>query len=353
MLIGVFLISLLIGSVFLWATISPPSNAEESNGYFRAPLPVDIGEGAKYIRVAYGNHTYVAVWYDYDGKYFNATAINATTGVIEQERTISTDVYTHYNAPSIAPAITYDPDDGVFVVLWVNSSNYLEGIALDSNLNIVYNEFTVNKTYSVSYKGISIAYGDEKFFIVWSDSNYHLVGRFMNKTQNSTEFRISSYNSEQKSPWITYDSNSNQFMVVWVNHTGYFNVTGRLINAETEEFTGAEILIGDAYTDDSSYTAPTVSAGNGKFFVTYVTYFSPYNVTGKIYDATGNLVTSTPIEIGNTNSYNNRAPMPSVYNGSVFTVVWSDSGQSIKAKSYNPDGSVAVAEQVIYDGFKA
>jgi len=316
---------------------------------------VSVGSGSKYMAVAYGNNTYVTVWYNYTGAYLNATAINAADGTVKGEKVISTDIYTYNNAPSVPPAIAYDDKDKAFVVMWVNSSRYLEAVVIDSNLNVIRNEFTVNDTTGVSYKGIALGYGGGKFLAVWSDSSYHLEARFMNRTYNGTVFRITNFNGkEQKSPWIGYDESSNRFMVTWVNvtqnatGTKFYNISGKIIDAASENFVTGDILIADAFTDQSSYTAPTVSGGAGEFFVTYVTYISPRNITAKIYDSNGNMVAG-PINIGNTYYYG-RSQMPSVYTGSNFTVVWSNSTEAILAQSYSTDGTPLGEPRVIYSG---
>jgi len=150
------------------------------------------------MAVAYGNGTYVEVWYNMTGAYMNATAIDANTGVILKNATLATDVYTYSGAPSIRPAIAYDPVDKDFVVAWVNSSKYLEAMVIDSNLNVLMPEFNVNGTAGVSYKGISLAYGNGYFFVVWSDSNYQLEGRFMAQNYTSNVFRITNFTSYQQ-----------------------------------------------------------------------------------------------------------------------------------------------------------
>ncbi len=307
-----------------------------------------VGSGAKYIAVAYGNGTFVEVWYSYDGKYMNATVINSTTGTVLKTGTISTDIYTYNGAPSIKPAIAHIPDTDTFLIAWVNSTNYLKAIGVNSNLDITYNETTINDTSGVSYKGIALAVGGGRAFFVWSDSSYHLEGRFINDTYTGPVFRISSFDSEQKSPWIAYDPMSDNFMVVWINHTAYYNVTGKIFDASNMTPITGDITIGDAYADQSSYTAPAVSGGAGMFFVTYVTYTSPYNITGKIYDAaTGNLNVG-PFLIGATYYYG-RSPMPAVFDGNNFVVAWSNATESILATTYSPNAT-ALNTQIIYGG---
>ncbi len=308
----------------------------------------NIGSGSKYTAAAYGNGTFMEVWYSYDGKYMNATVINSTTGTVVKTGTISTDVYTYNGAPSIKPAIVHIPDTDTFIIAWVNSSNYLEVIGVDNTLNITYNETTINDTTGVSYKGIAVGVGGGRAFFVWSDSSYHLEGRFMNDTYTGPVFRISNFDSEQKSPWIAYDPMSDNFMVVWVNHTAYYNITAKIFDATNMTPVTGDITIADAYADQSSYTAPAVSGGAGTFFVTYVTYSSPYNITGKIFDATSGNLNVGPFIIGTTYYYG-KSPMPSVFDGNDFVVAWSNATESILATTYAPNGT-ALNTQVIYSG---
>ncbi len=311
---------------------------------------ISVGNGAKLTAVAYGNGTFMEVWYSYDGRYMNATVVNSTTGAVIKTGTISTDVYTHYGVPTIRPAIAYVPDSDTFVIAWVNSSSYLEAIGVNSTLDVTFPETTINDTTGVSYKGIAMAAGADKVFFVWSDSSYHLEGRFMNNTFTGPVFRISNFDSKyQQNPWIAYDPGTNNFMVVWVNYTAYYNITGKLFNAETMSNVTGDILIANAYADSSSYTAPTVSGGNSEFFVTYVTYYSPYNITGKIYSATSGDLIEGPIHIGAT-YYHGRSPMPSVFNGNAFVVTWSNSTEAILARAYSTDGSPYTDVQIIYNG---
>ncbi len=307
-----------------------------------------VGNGSKHIAVAYGNGTFVEVWYSYDGAYFNATAINSTTGGIVKTKTISKDVYIHNNHPSINPAIIYIPGLNGFMVTWVNSTNYSEAMVIDSNLNVVYPEMTVNDSTGVSYRGIAVGFDGKKVLFVWSDSNGYLEGRFMNDTYQGNAFRISTYNSEQKYPSIAYDSHSGNYMVVWVNHTSEYNITGKIINANTMQPISGDIPIATVQSSSDSFTSPYVAAGNGEFFVTYVNYNSPYNITAKIFDSNGSLITNKPISIGTTYKYG-KSSMPVTFNGTDFIVAWSNENESIITTSYNLNGTM-VTSKVVYNG---
>ncbi len=314
----------------------------------------NVGRGYKNIAVAYGNGTFVEVWYSADGKYMNATAINSTTGAVIATNTISQDVYlSPYGKPSIKPAIVYAGDS--FIIAWVNSNKSLVAEGVDSNLNTNINETTINDTTGVSYTNIAIAAGADKVLFVWNDTNNQLEGRFMNNTYNGTVFRITSFNSvSQQTPWVAYDSKTNNFMVTWVNvtknstGTKFYNITGKIFNGDSMSAVTGDILIANAYADQSSYTTPTVAGGNGTFFVTYVTYLSPYNIHGVTYSASdGNLVAG-PFLIGSSYKYG-RSPMPSVYDGTNFVVAWSNATESIIATTYDIHGNAGTS-QVIYNG---
>ncbi len=311
-----------------------------------------MGTGAKYMAVAYGNGTYVEVWYNATGAYLNATAIDANTGIIEKTQTLSTDVYTYNGAPSIKPAIVYDYADGAFVVFWVNSSNYLEGIAIDSELNVVNPEFTVNETYGVSYKGMDAAYGNNTILVVWSDSSKQLVGRFINRTFNGAEFRITQFTSVyQQNPWVGYDNVSKRFMVVWTNvtenstGTKFYNITGRIIGVGDVNYTG-DMIIGNAYATGDSFTAPVVTGGGDCFLVNYVEYGSPYGIISMLYNSKGTLIKN--MVISNTYKYG-KSPMPAIYNGSVFIMAWSNSSESIVSAPIYTNGTMGMPK-VIYNG---
>jgi len=320
----------------------------------RANSP-NMSNAYKYTAVAYGNGTFVEIWYNATGSYLNATAINSTTGNVVATKTLSTDVYTYNGKPSIKPAIAYISDNDTFIVAWVNSSNYLEAMGVDSSLNIKMPETTINDTTGVSYKGFAFAVGADKAFFVWSDNNKQLEGRFINDTYNGSVFKITNFNSVyQQNPWIAYDPATHNFMVTWVNvtqnstGTKFYNVTGKIFSGDSMSSVTRDILIANAYADHSSYTAPAVSAGNGTFFVTYVTYISPYNITGVTYSASDGSKISGPFHIGTTYKYG-RSPMPTIYDGKEFVVIWSNESENIFATTFDANGNSGNT-QLIYNG---
>ncbi len=338
-------LAVLVLSLVVLSSMSSAMNLQATNA--------NIGVGSKYMATAYGNGTFVEIWYSPDGKYMNATAINSTTGAMITTKTISQDVYTYNGKPSIKPVIVYVGD--AFIVAWVNSSKYLEAIGFNSTLAITIPETTINDTTGVSYKGIALAAGADKAFFVWSDSSYQLEGRFMNDTYHGSVFRITNFDSVyQQAPWVAYDPATNNFMVTWVNvtqnatGTKFYNVTGKIFNGDSMSAVTGDILIANAYADQSSYSTPTVCGGNGTFFVTYITYLSPYNINGVTYSASNGNLVSGPFLIGTTYKYG-RSPMPTVYDGNGFVVAWSNSSESILATSFDINGNAGTS-QVIYNG---
>ncbi len=318
-------------------------------------VDVNVGTGAKYTAVAYGNGTFMVVWYNATGAYLNATVINSTTGNVIKTGTIATDIYTYNGKPSIAPKVAYIGGNNTYLISWVTSNKYLKAIGVNTELQVTIPETIINDTSGVSYKGFAMAVGDNKAFFVWSNSTYQLRGRFINDTFTGNSFNITNTKAVyQQNPWISYDPTTNNFMVTWINVTEnstgskFYNITGKIYNGDTMDNVSETIIIANAFATDSSYTSPTVCGGDGYFFETFVNYSTPYNITGRIYYASNGTPKSPAFLIGNSYYYG-RSPMPAIYNGSAFIVVWSNSTESILARGYDNNGSPQ-ATYTIYNG---
>ncbi len=339
---------------------------------FASAMTVEMHQGmistnvAKYTAVAYGNGTYVELWYNATGAYLNATAIDASTGQIVKNATISTDVYTSYGVPKINPEIAYDPVNKVFLVAWLNSSNCLEAKVIDSNLNEVMGEFNVNGTVGISHSSnFAVAYGNNTFLFTWevysstSPDKYQLVGRFVSKENMSNVFRITSYSSySQTNPSIGYDPVTKRFMVAWINKTKvsttqyYYNITARIIDSNDANYTG-DIYVGNALEKLlSSYpycycSSPAVTGGAGHFVVTYTSGLK-YELNATFYSANGSMVAK--VNVGHITGYSGSAPMPAIFNGSAFVMAWANYSGYIVSQAFYPNGTAATQMKIIYNG---
>jgi len=151
---------------------------------------------------------------------------------------------------------------------------------------------------------------NNQFFVVWEDArqdtnNYNIYGKLydINGNQIGNEKEICITSNSQFEPWVTFDNMNNQYMIVWEEKINdfEFDIVGGLFDANLNKIKNIQIADGSS-TERYLYPAVGFCEENERFLVTYNggSQSKPRrgNVYGKVYDKYGDLKASTIVKQG-------------------------------------------------------
>jgi len=184
----------------------------------------------------------------------------------------------------------------------------------------------------------SIAYGDEKFFIVWEqnpsnlpDERYDsdIVGALLD-TDGKIIKRINICANEegQFNPKITYNQDSNKFFIIWEDSrkgTDDYDIRGKIYTNNGYEYQSVHVTS----DNKNEKNANLCTDNNNNYMIVYNSgndySIGPFDIYAKRFDQTGSLIGSR-INIANGNE-NIDYLYPSVtfnYNSNKFFISWND-----------------------------
>ncbi len=346
--VALFVMILLL-TAFIFAVHGNQASHKPSYFGYRV-VNVDMGIGYKQPRVCFSSGFFVAAHYNTSG-YLNITAVNSQSGNVVSSYTLTADA-DKYRRPALS-------SDGVHIlVVWRSSSNSsLYGQFLNSTGKPLYTPFKINDTSTTvgatDFDAVGIP-SSHIFVVVWSDTSYHNHFRVINDTWPVQMGSVGDVSTDAKSHaknQIGYDPKTGNVMIVWrrYNSTGIYNVTGRIFSVNWVTLTllpvTSDFTIGSGIEANTRYDYPSVAGGDGHFFVAYTNYNSPYEIYGRIINASDGDMGSV-FQIGTTALYG-RSFVGIAYNGSGFTVVWTDSSYDIVARNYDVSGNSTTPIQTI------
>ena len=338
----IIMLLVVIAGISLLLTINNPSEKGVYQGSsMMKVVPQDFGAGYKNPQVISADNYFVVGTVNKGA--LTLHLIDASDGSEVTSSQVVSDVNSYYFR------IAYDSSADEVMVLWINgtgSLNYtfvtgISGGALNPSGTI--NNLVTN----AGTTGIGLA-GDNNghFFAVWSDTSYHNHYVIV-KTDGSHDSNFPDVSSDTHSHaqnFAAYDPTTNHFIVVWRNYsglTGLYNITAKLFYSDGRAASG-DILVGDGVAANTKYDYPSVEGGNGKFAIAYVNYNSPYDIHLTIMDASSGSISAT-VDVGNTAKYG-RSYVGIAYNGTGFTVDWTNESYDIVANNYDPNGNPAFSQ---------
>ncbi|HDD57598.1 MAG TPA: DUF2341 domain-containing protein, partial [Thermoplasmatales archaeon] len=305
-----------------------------------------------YPEVAFGNNNFFVAWHDYRSEAnwdVYAKMYNHTGGLFKDEFVIS-------NAANdqTYPWIAFGGDKFFITFDDYRNSNWDYYAEMDNDTGDVFiDDFAVTTNEFPQGFG-STAFGEDRFFTVWYDkrtgdnTKYTVFAEIYNTTGNVTkdEFQISNESVLRTFSSIAFGAG--KFFIAWQ----YENASGRKIRAKTYNSSGD--VINDTFnvnTTTHDKIRPSVAFGDNRFFVTWIDNSTgDYHVYGKIYDQDVNVVKDT-FTITTNCSYTSETPIeiyPSIsFGNGKFFITWhngSSGDNNILAKIYDINGNVVKNE---------
>jgi hypothetical protein len=242
------------------------------------------------------------------------------------------------------PAVASDAS-GNFVVVWQSryqdgSEEGIVGQRFAASGARVGSEFQIN-AYTTSFQTNPSVASDANgnFVVVWHSfgqdgSGYGVFGRRFSATAAplGSEFRINSYTTGQQAGLSVATDGAGDFVVVWGSDGqdgDRFGIFGRRFNASGAPL-GSEFQVNTYTTNDQA--APVVAADpNGNFLVVWVSIDGGssddfFAVRGRLYDASGNAVTSE-FQVNTYTTSEQTYPRVAADRNGNFVVVWESVAQ--------------------------
>jgi predicted Ser/Thr protein kinase len=260
-------------------------------------------------------------------------------------------------SPSIASL-----SDGKFVVAWMSNgqdgSDYgvygqmynADGSKYSSEFRV--NTYTTNDQSDPSVAGLS----DGKFVVTWhSDgqdgSDYGIYGQMYNAdgSKYSSEFRVNTYTTNDQSDPSVAGLSDGKFVVTWESwfqdgdiYAQIFSSNGSKCNSEFQVNT---------YTSNNQENPSIAGLSDGKFVVTWASWYQDgdrdgiyaqmFNSNGSKYNSEFRVNTYTTVEQSN--------PFVSKLSDDKFVVTWQSNGQDgnsvgIYGQIFNTDGTKFFSE---------
>jgi RTX calcium-binding nonapeptide repeat (4 copies) len=273
--------------------------------------------------------------------------------------------------------------DGRFVVTWTDNSlsggdtseAAVRGRVFNADGSQSVPEFPVNTTTLNSQTNSSVTtLGDGRFVVTWTDnsltggdtSGAAVRGRIFNAdgSQSVPEFLVNTTTLNDQTYSRVTALADGRFVVTWSDasqsggDTDGFAVRSRVFNADGTQSV-PEFLV-NTTTLNTQFFSNVTALADGRFVVTW----SDYSATGgdtsfgavrsRIFNADGSQ--SVPEFLVNTTTpnYQNGGDITTLADGR-FVVTWGDSsqtggdisGQAVRARIFNPDGSQSVPEFLV------
>lgn len=241
---------------------------------------------------------YLVVWEDQrnapDDTIY-AQMINANGSMSGSEFTISTASNEQSN-----PDIAYNSSSNQFLVVFdddrlVAYDHDIYGKLVNADGSMSGADFAIS-TPSAKQLLPVVAYNstNNQFLVVWWDdrnpaTSSDIYARLVNANgiMDGSDFPISTAASDKDCPAVAYDSNSNQYLVVWEHGT---RIYGRLVNAD-KSFVGAEFIISSRSSGPSTQSDPAVSfdTNNNQFLVAWSDSYGWDNIIARLVNADGTM----------------------------------------------------------------
>jgi len=217
----------------------------------------------------------------------------------------------------------------------------------------------------------SVAYNSNtnQYLVVWTDyrngSNYDIYGQIVNAngTLSGSNFTISNNIDNQSEPNITYNSTTNQYLVVWTDYTSGFslevseqitlvnpNIYGQIVNADGSLYGSNFAICNNAKSQ--KHPSVAYNSNTNQYLVAWTDYRngSKPDIYGQIVNANSSLYGSNFVISNNPESQ--YAP-GIAYNSNTnqYLVAWHDDRNTVDVDIYgqliNPNGSLSGTEFII------
>ncbi|MCD4818811.1 MAG: PKD domain-containing protein [Candidatus Cloacimonetes bacterium] len=224
-----------------------------------------------------------------------------------------------------------------FSVLNIGESEKFGGMKLTlNNVFIGDSEHLIhNSTYSTNKP--SIAYGNDKFLVVWDDRTTgacDIYGKFYNLDGSSgSTFTIAGNSVPEFRPDVCYGDG--KFFVSWRRRdsNNYFDVYGRIYNSDGTPVCNQFSIYTGGNNDEIS-----VAYTGSRFFVAWEdSYPSDDIVYARIFNTNGSAYNSH-FKVSEDDNDDNNEPVVAAGNNKFF-IIWHEDGNFV-AKIYNLNGSV-------------
>jgi PKD repeat protein len=258
--------------------------------------------------------------------------------------------------------IAYNPDDNEFLLVWQdyrNGNNWdIYAQRLDGDGALLGDNFVINSSsYHQDVPHVIYAPGQDRFLVAWrhytSASQYDLYGQRLSGTGDivGSAFAIATgpASTLQTPTDIVYNSQSNQFLVLWQDgRSGKLHVWGRHVSLTGS--LGSEFQITSVASTDQRAGVGAYNASNHQYLVVWAT--SDSKILARRMTGSGVVTTTDTILLSNNTSIDT----PDVVyldNTTQYLAVWKDnrnagiSGSDIYGRLVTPAGSTNGSEFVI------
>ncbi|HSH01783.1 MAG TPA: hypothetical protein VLL52_04630 [Anaerolineae bacterium] len=349
--------------------------------------------------VAYNstNDQYLVVWQDIINSqaFIYGTLVNGDGTIANNAVQISAMGAAGFNA--FYPDVTYNANSNEFMVVWfgrgpseVEGENEVYGHRLDNAGATTSNQIKISSmggiTHSAYHPAIAYNTSTQRYLIVWhGDTNdvgtlvtdeYEIFGQFLNNTGDTigSRFRISEVQPDANSsydavyPDITYNADSNQFLVAWMedNNTigdNTFEIYAQLLNGGGGQ-SGSDFRISTTLTGTAALPSITYNPNIDTYLVTWrgdtnadlgngSLATDEFEIFGQMLDISANASGSNfrISSMGNTDgdaTYQADHPMVIANtNRSEFYVVWHGDDEIVSGGDPTVDNEVEIFSQRI------
>jgi hypothetical protein len=269
-----------------------------------ANIPISIVNGwQRFPKAAYNTTTdqYLVIWEDQsaEGNDIDGQLVNANGSLHRSELTISA-AKNNQNSPEI----TYNPAENEYLVVFsddrlVEYDQDIYGVLVNADGTIKGEDFLIdNHIDNQSLPVVAYNSQENQYLVVWQDSRNpasspDIYARVVNPdgSLNGSDFPITMSSEHQAAPDVVYDADKNRYLVVW--EQGYY-VYGRLLKAD-KTFAGQEFKIGSVYFA-GQYRVPSDPAvgydGSSKqFLAAWSVDIAGDDIYASLVSADGSLVT--------------------------------------------------------------
>jgi uncharacterized protein YheU (UPF0270 family) len=285
---------------------------------------------------------FLVVWQDFQA----GTLFDISGQLVNGDGSLTGSKITISNAANdqLAPAVAYNSSTNQFLVVW-QEQDPLAGTLLDISGQLVNADGTLSGTkITISntdndQTAPAVTYNSQtnQFLVVWQEQDpdagtgLDIFGRLVNAdgSLSTAEFTISNAADDQTVPEVAYNSNpaNNQFLVVWQTFQAgtLSDISGRLVDANGTLSGTSEITISNA-TNNQTAPAVAYNSQNNQFLVVWQTFQAGTlsDISGRLVDANGTLSGTSEITI--SNATNNQTAPAVGHNATAnqFLVVWED-----------------------------
>jgi len=312
----------------------------------------DDGEDQLYPDVAYSAYgsQWLVVWEDHRAGTTNydiySRRVDASGNTLGDTFAIST-APDHQTAPAVASSSAFT---GYLVVFPDNRTEDISGQRALSSGYLMGSTFAISAPLGQQKQPV-VAYNsqDPEFLVVWHDeraSNWDIYGQRvdLDGALLGDTFAICSNASGQLFPDVTYNLDTNQYLVVWEDRRADADIYGQRVNAGGS-LDGAEIQIAGGGTTARRRPQVAFNPISGEYLVVYVYEEENNNIRGRRVPAAGNPTeVESNIATGTTDqNYPDVACRSMEPGGGGYLVVWRETDgdqRDIKGQRLNQSGDL-------------